>query len=107
MIIQKKRRKPNKMKEIPANLKIIKNRGFWQKFSGFMLKKSAGYALLFENCSSVHTFFMRFKIDIVFLDKDGNILSVKKNVKPWRIVLPVKRAYSILEIPSSFNEGSS
>lgn len=89
------------MKNILTDLKIIKAEGLWNRFAGFMLKRSADYAFLFENCRSVHTFFMRFEIDIVFLDKDGNILSVKKNVKPWRIVLPVKNACSILEIPSS------
>jgi uncharacterized membrane protein (UPF0127 family) len=43
---------------------------------------------------------MRFNIDVVFLNKEEEIIKITKNVKPWRIVLPVKGAVSILEIPS-------
>ena len=77
--------------------------GFWERFAGFMLKKSARYALLFENCASIHTFFMRFNIDVVYLDKDKRIVAIKRNVKPWRVLLPVKSAVSIAEIPSYLN----
>ena len=86
------------------NIKIIKAGSFWQRFRGFMMKKSADYALLFENCSSVHTFFMRFDIDVLFIDKNGKALKIKENIKPWRIVMPVKGAVSILEIPSYLNK---
>jgi uncharacterized membrane protein (UPF0127 family) len=84
-------------------MKIVKANSFYLRFLGFMFKKSPDYALSFENCKIVHTFFMRFNLDIVFFDKNGNIIKTKKNVKPWRIVLPVKNAVSILEIPSLLN----
>jgi uncharacterized membrane protein (UPF0127 family) len=82
------------------DIKIIEANGFYNRFAGFMLKKKPDYALIFRNCSSVHTFFMRFNLDIVFLDKGGNILKIKANIKPWRIVLPVEKSVDILEIPS-------
>ncbi|MCL2798909.1 MAG: DUF192 domain-containing protein [Endomicrobia bacterium] len=82
------------------NIKIVKAESFWQRFRGFMLKKDADYALLFENCSCIHTFFMLFNIDVLFLDKNGKTLKIKENVKPWRIAMPVKDAVSIIEIPS-------
>ncbi|MDR2191767.1 MAG: DUF192 domain-containing protein [Endomicrobium sp.] len=85
-------------------MKIVKAERFLLRFLGFMFKKPSDYALLFENCKSVHTFFMRFNLDIVFLDKSGRVIKTKKNVKPWRIVLPVKNAVSILEIPSFLND---
>jgi uncharacterized membrane protein (UPF0127 family) len=84
-------------------MKIVKADNFFLRFAGFMFKKKPYYALLFENCKSVHTFFMRFDLDIVFLDKNGQALKSKKNVRPWRIVFPVKNAVSILEIPSFLN----
>ncbi|MDR1696137.1 MAG: DUF192 domain-containing protein [Endomicrobium sp.] len=87
-----------------GNIKIIKAGNFWRKFCGFMLKKDAGCGLLFENCACVHTFFMRFDIDVLFLDKNGKTVQIKENVKPWRIVMPVKGAVSILEIPSKLNK---
>jgi uncharacterized membrane protein (UPF0127 family) len=84
-------------------MKIVKANNFFLRFAGFMFQKNPDYALLFENCASVHTFFMRVDLDIVFLDKNGQIVKSRKNVKPWRIVFPVKNAVSILEIPSFLN----
>jgi uncharacterized membrane protein (UPF0127 family) len=81
-------------------VKIIEANGFFNRFSGFMLRNKPNYAMLFRNCSSVHTFFMLFNLDIVFLDRDGNILKIKADIKPWRIVLPVEKSVDILEIPS-------
>jgi len=42
-------------------------------------------ALLLRPASSVHTAFMRFPIDVVFLDRDLNVLEVVEAVPPWRV----------------------
>lgn len=80
-------------------LKIKKASTFKDKFLGFMFRKQADYAILFEKCSSLHTFFMRFDIDVVFMDKNKNVLKEVKNLKPWRIAV-CRKAYYALEIPS-------
>ena len=41
--------------------------------------------MAFPRCSSVHTCFMAFPIDIAFIDRDGNILARYENVCPWRM----------------------
>jgi uncharacterized membrane protein (UPF0127 family) len=46
----------------------------------------AGCALLIPGCDSVHTAWMRFAIDVVFLDADGRVLRVATGVTPWRVV---------------------
>ena len=51
-------------------------------------------------CNSVHTFFMRFPIDVLFLDADGRVLNIAKRAGPWRILPPVKGAASVLELPA-------
>jgi uncharacterized protein len=43
-----------------------------------------GEGILLQPASSVHTFFMRFAIDVVFLNRDGEVLKVAKGVPPWR-----------------------
>jgi len=55
-------------------------------------------ALLILKCSSIHTFFMRFYIDVVFLDKTYKVLRVVKNLKSWHVVMPVSSASSVLEL---------
>lgn len=43
-----------------------------------------GEGIYLRPCNSVHTFFMRFPIDVVFLDRDLRIVSVAADVRPWR-----------------------
>jgi uncharacterized membrane protein (UPF0127 family) len=83
------------------NIEIKVAETFFSKFLGFMFKKNANHALLFKSCRSIHTFFMRFNLDIVFLDKENKVIKVVRNVKPFRVVLPIKNSFSILEIPSN------
>jgi uncharacterized protein len=43
-----------------------------------------GEGLLLKPCGSVHTLFMRFPIDVVFLDRELSVLAVREAVPPWR-----------------------
>ena len=54
--------------------------------------------LLIVPCASIHTFFMRFSIDLVFLDKDNKVLGTCSNVRPNRVRVAPKRTHSVLEI---------
>ncbi len=56
-----------------------------------------GDGLLLRPASSIHTFFMRFSIDAVFLDRDLVVRKVAAGVKPWRLVF-ARRARSVLEL---------
>ncbi|HBJ59051.1 MAG TPA: DUF192 domain-containing protein [Verrucomicrobia bacterium] len=42
-----------------------------------------GEGLLIPRCNAVHTFFMRYPIDVTFLDQAGEIIKVVRNVRPW------------------------
>ena len=46
----------------------------------------------------IHTFFMRFPIDLVFLDRADRIVRIAPNVKPWRLTAPLLGARAVLEI---------
>lgn len=56
-----------------------------------------GEGLVLAPCSSVHTAFMRFAIDLVFLDRTGRVLKVAGGVSPWRIRLHW-RAFAVVEL---------
>lgn len=58
-----------------------------------------GHALLIPNCRSVHTFGMRFPIDVVFLDERGRTLRVERSVPPRRVLFE-PGAFAVLETPS-------
>jgi uncharacterized membrane protein (UPF0127 family) len=59
----------------------------------------SGPGLLIPRCSSVHTFGMRFDLDVYFLDRRGRVLSVRRRVPPGR-VLWHPGASAVLEIPA-------
>ena len=61
---------------------------------------AAGEGLLFKHCSSLHTFFMRFAIDIAYISKDGRVLKVAHSVPPFRICAAPLRAHYALELPA-------
>jgi hypothetical protein len=73
----------------------------WQRFRGLMLRGQlpAGAGMLFPHCSSIHMFFMRFPVDLVYLDREGQVVKIVRGLKPWRISL-CPGARSTLELPA-------
>jgi uncharacterized protein len=59
----------------------------------------AGEGILLRPASSVHTWFMLFPIDVVFLDRDLSVLRVVPRVRPWRAVWG-RGAAAVLELAS-------
>ena len=59
-----------------------------------------GRGLLIPGCRSVHTFGMRFAIDIHFIDRDGDVIRSEMAVKPRRM-LYCRRACAVLELQSA------
>jgi uncharacterized membrane protein (UPF0127 family) len=58
-----------------------------------------GSALMLVPCFAVHTAFMRFTIDVVFLDGDGCVVRTVSRLTPWRIAI-AWRARSVIELPA-------
>jgi hypothetical protein len=58
-----------------------------------------GEGLWIVPCESVHTFFMQFPIDLVYLDRKYRVKKVRHSVGPWRLSVCMS-AHSILELPS-------
>ena len=58
-----------------------------------------GEGLLLRPASAIHTFFMRFPIDAVFLDRDWRVLAIAGDVAPWRTA-GRKGAKAVLELPA-------
>jgi uncharacterized membrane protein (UPF0127 family) len=59
-----------------------------------------GRGLLLEPCRSVHTCFMRFPIDVIFLNMEGKIIYLVAKMKPYKATPYVKRACRALELPA-------
>jgi uncharacterized membrane protein (UPF0127 family) len=58
-----------------------------------------GHGLWIVPCESVHSFFMKFAIDLVYLDRDKRVRKVRHRMVPWRVSACLS-AHSILELPA-------
>ena len=76
---------------------IIECNTFFSRFMGFMFKKKIDKALLFNNCNSIHTFFMKCNIDVIMCDKENNIICYYNNLKKNKIILPKKKVYKTID----------
>lgn len=65
-----------------------------------------GEALWIVPCGMIHTLFMRFSIDVVFLDRVLKVRRVVEGLKPWRLSPWVWAARSVLELPGGALKGS-
>ena len=63
-------------------------------------RERAGAGLLIPRCASVHTFGMRFSLDLYFLDGEGATLQVRRRVPPRRLAW-CRGADAVLEIPAA------
>jgi uncharacterized membrane protein (UPF0127 family) len=59
----------------------------------------SGEGLLLRPAGSVHTAFMRFPIDVVFLDTDGAVVGIAPELRPWRAA-GRRGARAVLELPA-------
>lgn len=64
-----------------------------------------GEGIVLAPCSSIHTAFMRFPIDLVFVAKDGRVLKTASRVRPWRIRIRFG-AFSVVELAAGSLEHS-
>lgn len=81
--------------------------GFRARLLGlaFLDREESGPGLLIPRCASVHTFGMRFRLDVFFLDESGALVAVHCQVPARRLVC-ARNAASVLEVPSPAGESS-
>lgn len=60
--------------------------------------------LIIYPCKQIHSFFMKFSFDALFLDPDFNILHIEKAIPPFRISPMIKGSYIVVELPAGTAE---
>jgi uncharacterized protein len=81
--------------------RIREARSFLARGRGLMFASglNSGEGLLIDPCSSIHTFWMRFPIDVLYVDRDGTILRADRAMKPWRIGPIFTGSKWVVELP--------
>lgn len=75
---------------------------FLERMCGLLFRPAltASQGLLIVPCSSVHTFGMRYSIDLVFIDQNWTIVKTVNRLKPWRVAA-CKSATMVLELAAN------
>lgn len=83
---------------LATHIKIASS--FLDRLIGLMFsKKMFGFDCLFiKQCRSIHTCFMRYPIDVVFITKDLKVVRIIKNMKPWKFTRLYFTAAHVLEL---------
>ncbi|MBZ5654742.1 MAG: DUF192 domain-containing protein [Acidobacteriia bacterium] len=79
-------------------------RTHWSRFRGLMATDASrfrrGQGLWISPSHGVHTFVMRFPIDVLYLDRERLVIHIEEELKPWRLAAVRLRAASVLELPA-------
>jgi uncharacterized protein len=75
---------------------------FWPRLIGLMLARPLppGAGLMIVPCSSIHTQFMRFPIDVLYVNNEDVIVGIDRNLRPWRIGRFYKKVHYVVELPA-------
>lgn len=81
-------------------LKMMIADSFFLRLRGLMFQNELPSAtgLLLAPCNSVHMCFMRFAIDVVYMDKEFNVVKIVKNLRPWIGISMCNKAWAALEM---------
>jgi uncharacterized protein len=82
---------------------------FFTRTIGLLSKKNLldNEGLIIKPCCSIHTFFMRFEIDVLFVNKENEIIALYEKVKPYRI-LPIHfKSFYVIELSSGSISGKN
>jgi len=76
--------------------------GFLRRGLGLMFRRElpAGHGLALRPCNSIHMFFMRFPLDVAFLDREGRVVRAYHGIRPWRVSRIVRGARTAIELPA-------
>lgn len=94
-------------KELSSHLDVADN--LFKRLKGLLGKTEMehGEALWIKPCMSIHTLWMKFPIDVIFLNKKNRVVAAIKNVKPNRLTSLYPKAVSVLELPAGTIEETS
>src|SRR3989344_8449782 len=87
-------------KLISARVKLCST--FFSRFRGLMLSKKLGKneCLILKNASDIHMLFVFQSIDVIWLDKNKEVIDKKENIKPFSLLIKPKiKAHYVIELP--------
>jgi len=92
----------NKTKNTYLAQDVIIARTFFSRAKGLLGRRQfkGPQAIVLKPCSSIHTFFMRFPIDVIFVDRDNKVVGAISSIRPFRLSPIYFNSRFAIELPS-------
>lgn len=81
---------------------------FWNRLRGYIARPrpKQGEGILLIPCDAIHTWWMTFDLDVLFLDDRGRVLDLVRSLRPWKRTRKVAGARYVLEVPEGTIDAS-
>jgi len=91
----------NRTRTTVLGSRVILAASWWGRFRGLVGRPEPlpGEGLLLTPCNSVHSWGLRYDLDVLFLDAQGKVLKLIRSLRPWRFARRVRHAEYVLEVP--------
>ncbi|MEX2425763.1 MAG: DUF192 domain-containing protein [Thermomicrobiaceae bacterium] len=88
--------------------RVREARSFWQRGRGlmFIAGLEPGQGLIIDPCSSIHSFWMRFPIDVLYMDRSGRVVRADQCMRHWRVGPVFTGSKWVIELPPGTIEAS-
>jgi uncharacterized membrane protein (UPF0127 family) len=99
----------NHTRQEPLADRVRVARSLWSRTRGLLGTRELpkGEGLLIEPCNAIHSFWMQYAFDALFLKRDGEIVHAISRMRPQRMSRPVFSAHSVLELPAGTIEATA
>jgi hypothetical protein len=79
---------------------LIMADSFLKRLKGLMFSRQlpTDTGLVIEPCQQIHTHFMRYPIDVMFVSKEWQVIHVERDIKPWRFTRFYKQSHYVIEV---------
>lgn len=90
----------NKTKNTVLASEVIIADSLLKRMKGLLGRKEfkEGQAIILAPCNGIHTFFMRFPIDVLFVDRENMIIALRQAIKPFRLSAFYRQAKFVIEL---------
>ena len=91
----------NLTKKIHIARKPVYPSDFISRSRGMIFRDFTDFdAMVFNNCSGIHTMLMQIKIDVLFIDIENRVCDFRKKLVPWKPMVRSAQAVAVIELPS-------
>jgi uncharacterized protein len=83
--------------------KLHRPQGLWPRLLGLLVRPPLGpdEGLWLDPCGGIHTWGLRYPIDVLFLDRELRVLRIVRGVGPWRMVFAPRGTLSVIELSAA------